>query len=448
MKWFKFKSIYTKFVVIITGILILSSGIAFAVMSGFTVQLMYDPLASMVQKKAEELKMLVDNYDLTREELSNIAGNSFMSINFYETTEQLIDANPSISSEGVENIENGKLETYMPEKILHQKASLYLITQVDSNWVMIQPVFNSAIFKHIGQSLRTALLLSTLITILLVLIVLKQIVKPMKRLTEATKQVAIGNFDVKVKQTTNDEIGILVMNFNKMAQELKNNEYLKKDFVSSVSHEFKTPIASISGFAKILQSNEIDDQTRIEYIQIIIDETERLSRLSSNLLRLSSLENQAIIEKMHCFSLDEQIRRVILLLEQNWSKKGIELDLDLETLDFIGDEELLQQVWINLIDNAIKFSETGGLLTIKVYAVNQSAVVEIGDSGKGMASETLDRIFEKFYQGDLAHRTEGNGLGLSIVKRIIDLYEGEITCASKIGQGTTFVIKLPLTCNL
>ncbi len=448
MKWINFKSIYTKFVVIITGILILSSGIAFAVMSGFTVQLMYDPLASMVQKKAEELNMLVDNYDLTLEELSNIAGNSFMSINFYETTQQLIDANPSISSEGVNNIENGKMETYMPEKILHQKASLYLITQIDSNWVMIQPVFNSAIFKHIGQSLRTALLLSMLITILFVLVVLKQIVKPMKRLTEATKQVAIGNFDVKVKQTTNDEIGTLVMNFNKMAQELKNNEYLKKDFVSSVSHEFKTPIASISGFAKILQSNEIDDQTRIEYVQIIIDETERLSRLSSNLLRLSSLENQAIIEKMHCFSLDEQIRRVILLLEQNWSKKGIELDLDLETLDFIGDEELLQQVWINLIDNAIKFSETGGLLTIKVYAINHSAVVEIEDSGKGMASETVDRIFEKFYQGDLAHRTDGNGLGLSIVKRIIDLYEGEITCASKIGHGTTFTIKLPLTCNL
>ncbi len=444
MTWFKFKSIYTKFVFIITGILLLSSAIAFAVMSGFTVQLMYDPLASMMQKKVDELDMLVDNYDFTPSDLSEITGNSFMSVKFYGDAQQLIEANPTISSEGVLEIENGKRETYLPEKILHQKTSLYLITKIDGHWVMIQPVFNSDIFEHIGKSLRTALLLSMLITIVLVLIVLKQIVKPMKRLTEATKQVAIGNFDVQVKQTTHDEVGILVMNFNKMAKELKNNEYLKKDFVSSVSHEFKTPIASISGFAKIIQSKEIDDKTRQEYVQIIIDETDRLSKLSSNLLRLSSLENQAIIEKMHHFSLDEQIRRVILLLEHNWSKKDLELDLDLEALDFQGDEEMLQQVWINLIDNAIKFSEPYGILSIKVYAVDQSAVVEIGDSGKGMDERTVVRIFEKFYQGDEAHKTDGNGLGLSIVKRIVDLYEGEIACSSELGHGTTFTIKLPL----
>lgn len=442
--WFKFKSIYTKFVFIITGILLLSSAIAFAVMSGFTVQLMYEPLASMMQKKVDELDMLVENYDFTPSELSYITGNSFMSVKFYEEAQQLIDANPTISSEGVLDIDTGKVDTYMPEKILHQRTSLYLITQIDGHWVMIQPIFNSAIFEHIGKSLRTALLLSMLITIALVLIVLKQIVKPMKRLTEATKQVAVGNFDVQVKQTTNDEVGILVMNFNKMTQELKNNEYLKKDFVSSVSHEFKTPIASISGFAKIIQSNGIDDRTRREYIQIIIDETERLSKLSSNLLRLSSLENQAIIEKTHRFSLDEQIRRVILLLEQNWSFKDLELDLDLEALDFQGDEEMLQQVWINLIDNAIKFSEPYGILSIKVYSINQSAIVEIGDSGKGMDARTVARIFEKFYQGDVAHKTDGNGLGLSIVKRIVDLYEGEIACSSILGHGTTFTIKLPL----
>jgi signal transduction histidine kinase len=444
MKWFKFKSIYTKFVFIITGILLLSSAIAFAVMSGFTVQLMYEPLASMMQKKVDELDMLVENYDFTPSELSDIAGNSFMSVKFYGEAHQLIDANPTISSEGVLNIDAGKVETYMPEKILHQRTSLYLITKIDGHWVMIQPVFNSAIFEHIGKSLRTALLLSMLITIALVLVVLKQIVKPMKRLTEATKQVAVGNFDVQVKQTTHDEVGILVMNFNKMTQELKNNEYLKKDFVSSVSHEFKTPIASISGFAKIIQSNDIDDGTRREYVQIIIDETDRLSKLSSNLLRLSSLENQAIIEKMHRFSLDEQIRRVILLLEQSWSKKDLELDLDLEALDFQGDEEMLQQVWINLIDNAIKFSESGGLLSIKVYSADRSAIVEIRDSGKGMDARTVARIFEKFYQGDVAHKTDGNGLGLSIVKRIVDLYDGEIACSSQLGHGTTFTIKLPL----
>lgn len=448
MKGFKFKSIYTKFVIIITGILLLSSMIAFSIISGFTVQLMYRPLASMMQKKVDELNMLVDKYDLPTSELSFITGNNFMSVDFYETSKALIEANPTISAEGVIAIESGKQVSYMPDKFLHQKASLYLITQIETHWVVIEPVFNSDIFVNIGKSLRTALLLSMLLTILFVLVVLKQIVKPLKRLTEATKEVAIGNFDVQVKQTTDDELGILVMNFNKMAQELKNNEYLKKDFVSSVSHEFKTPIASISGFAKILKSNEIDDTTRGEYVQIIIDETERLSKLSSNLLRLSSLENQAIIEKIHNFSLDEQIRRVILLLEQNWSSKRIDLDLDLETIAFRGDEELLQQVWINLIDNAIKFSDKGTQLTIKATLINQFAVVEISDSGKGMDTGTVKRIFEKFYQGDRAHRTDGNGLGLSIVKRIVDLYEGEITCTSTIGQGTTFRIKLPLTCNL
>jgi len=430
------------------GILIVSSTIAFSIVSGFTVQLMYSPIANMMLKKVAEIEHLMDKYDLPTSELSLIAGNSFMSVTFYETPNQLIDANPTVASEGVNAIQSGNLKTYMPDKILHQKASLYLITQVDAQWVIIQPVFNSEIFVHIGKSLRTALLLSMMIAILLVLIVLKQIVKPMKRLTEATKQVATGNFDVQVNQTTDDELGILVMNFNKMAKELKNNEYLKKDFVSSVSHEFKTPIASISGFAKILKSNEIDHQTRDEYIQIIIDETERLSKLSSNLLRLSSLENQAIIEKMHDFSLDEQIRRVILLLEQSWSQKNIELNLDMEAITFRGDEELLQQVWINLFDNAIKFSEDGGLLKINGYMHNQFAIIEIIDSGKGMDSATVSRIFEKFYQGDLAHKTEGNGLGLSIAKRIVELNEGEITCLSTVGQGTTFTIRLPLACNL
>lgn len=221
-------------------------------------------------------------------------------------------------------------------------------------------------------------------------------------------------------------------------------EYLQKDFIRNVSHEFKTPIASIQGFAKLMQNENLSHEDRIEFSGIILEETERLSKLSTNILRLSKLENQSELTLKKEFLLDEQIRSVLVLLEQKWSKKNLDLIVNMEKIFYAGDEELLQQVWINLIENAIKFSDEGGSISISLAQTEHYVEVEIADNGIGMDEETKQRIFERFFQGNASHSIEGSGLGLSIVKRILDLSNGEIQVKSSLTHGTVFLVKLPI----
>ena len=290
----------------------------------------------------------------------------------------------------------------------------------------------------------TALLFCASIGAILILVAVMQVTKPVKRLTQATKEVAKGNFDVTVDYESCDEVGQLAHHFNLMTRELKNMEYLRKDFVSSVSHEFKTPIASIQGFARLLKSKDLSPEEFDEYTDVIISESGRLAKLSSNLLRLSRLENQAIPEQDSEFSLDEQIRKTLLLLENDWSKKNIELDIEMQSIRYVGNEEMIQQIWINLLSNAIKFSHDGGLLRVRLENDGAFARAEIADNGAGIAEEVLPRIFEKFYQSDPSHSKPGNGLGLAIVKQILDSCSGKISVRSRLGEGTCFTVLLPL----
>ena len=273
----------------------------------------------------------------------------------------------------------------------------------------------------------------------------KRMVNPIVKITNATKKIASGDFDVRLEETVHtDEIGELQRNFNRMARELKSNAYLKKDFVSNVSHEFKTPLAVIQGYAKLLEEDQVTEADRKEYASQIVRESERLSNLAANILRLSKLENQEISEIPERFLLDEQIRQCVLLLEPKWSAKHIEFDIRLPSISFVGNEELLSQVWINLIDNAVKFSNVNGEISISMHFQNNLAEIEISDFGVGMDEETSKRIFERFYQGDPSHSKEGNGLGLSIVKRIVDMHGGKIAVKSRPGEGTKFTVSLPL----
>jgi signal transduction histidine kinase len=273
----------------------------------------------------------------------------------------------------------------------------------------------------------------------------KRMVNPIVKITNATKKIASGDFDVRLEETVHtDEIGELQRNFNRMARELKSNAYLKKDFVSNVSHEFKTPLAVIQGYAKLLEEDQVTEVERKEYASQIVRESERLSNLAANILRLSKLENQEISEIPERFLLDEQIRQCVLLLEPKWSVKHIEFDIRLPSISFVGNEELLSQVWINLIDNAVKFSNVNGEISISMHFQNNLAEIEISDFGIGMDEETSKRIFERFYQGDPSHSKEGNGLGLSIVKRIVEMHDGKIVVKSKPGEGTKFTVSLPL----
>ncbi|OEF96552.1 sensor histidine kinase [Desulfuribacillus alkaliarsenatis] len=278
----------------------------------------------------------------------------------------------------------------------------------------------------------------------LLYLAIRKVSEPIIRISNATKEVAKGDFSIKIDYLSNDEIGVLAKNFNKMTTELGNMEYLRKDFISNVSHELKTPVASIQGFAEMLQNKNLSEENVHVYTTIIIEETKRLSNLSANMLRLSMLDHQSIPESGKLFSLDEQIRRAIVLLEEKWTKRNLELAIDLEKIDYTGDDSLTQQIWLNIIDNAIKFSRDSGTISIQAKKTADVVVVRIQDQGMGISDVDQERIFEKFYQADKSHSQEGSGLGLAIVKRIVEIHGGDIDFTSKVGQGTTFIITLPL----
>jgi len=268
--------------------------------------------------------------------------------------------------------------------------------------------------------------------------------RQIRELADVTKQVAAGNFNVRLKSGRAKEIALITSSFNDMVKELSNIETLRSDFVSNISHEFKTPIASIRGFAKRLKKETLSEEQRNEYLDIILSESERLTRLSSNVLLLSRLEStEKILEKTE-YSLDEQIRRTVLLLEPQLQKKGLETDISLEAVQITTNEEMLSHLWINILGNAIKFSPDGAAIKITLSKTGAEAVVTVSDAGAGMDDEVKKRIFDKFYQGDKSRASEGNGLGLPLVKRILELENGRIELNSEPGKGTCFTVFLPL----
>lgn len=264
----------------------------------------------------------------------------------------------------------------------------------------------------------------------------KVIIKPIKKIGDAFREVSEGNFSVRVSEDEKiDEIREMAKRFNAMTYDLSHIETLRTDFVANVLHEFKTPISSIEGYATLLQNPALSEEKRMLYTRKILENSRRLTNLTSNMLLLSKLENQATITDNKQFRLDEQIRKTILLLEDKWTKKNIVFDLDLPFLTYYGSEKLLKQVWFNVIDNAIKHSSDGGVIEISLKNEQSSIFVEIKDHGEGMSEEVMKHVFEKFYQGDSSRKEEGNGLGLALVKRIINICNGKISVKSVLGQG-------------
>lgn len=273
--------------------------------------------------------------------------------------------------------------------------------------------------------------------------------RKIRSISNGMAEISKGNFKVRVNETDKEdmpsEFGQLERSFNKMASDLDGIEMFRNDFINNFSHEFKTPIVSIRGFARQLQNPNLSQAERDEYISIIVSESERLSKMSSNILLLSKLENQQIVTDKTEFYLDEQIRKSILLLEKSWSEKNIEFNLDnLQEIKYKFNEEMLSQVWINLISNAIKFSNVGGIVTVSLTQNDDSIICRVADNGIGMNEEIKSRIFEKFYQGDKSHNGSGNGIGLNIVSRIVTLAGGEIKVESTQNEGSSFIVSLPI----
>lgn len=230
--------------------------------------------------------------------------------------------------------------------------------------------------------------------------------------------------------------------FNLMAEELEHTEVLRSDFINNFSHEFKTPIVSIAGFAKLLKYEELTDGQRIEYLDVIEEEAMRLSAMATNVLNMSKVENQMILTDVSTFNLSEQIRSCVLLLEKPWTKKNIEFSLEFDEYEICANEELLKQIWINLLDNAIKFSPDYGFIAIKIIDNGETYTISVANAGNEIPKEKQKKIFEKFYQADESHSSEGNGIGLAIVKKVVDLHCGDILVECENGI-TTFMVELP-----
>ena len=272
--------------------------------------------------------------------------------------------------------------------------------------------------------------------------------EPLHRLAEGTRKVAEGDFSVYVPTVHTssrlDYLDVMILDFNKMVEELGSVETLKTDFVSNVSHEMKTPIAVIKNYAELLQTDRGTEEERREYARNIEEAAVRLSTLISNILKLNKLENQSIAPDIEDYDLSGQLEMCILQYEELWDEKELELEVDIaERVNVRADRSLMELVWNNLLSNAVKFTEPGGTVTIRQRTAEGQVEVSVTDTGCGMSQESIRHIFDKFYQGDTSHAREGNGLGLALVKRIIDLMNGEITVVSRPGQGSTFTVRLP-----
>ncbi len=272
----------------------------------------------------------------------------------------------------------------------------------------------------------------------------RRVLSPMVKLSHASKEVAHGNFNVKVEDSSKlEEVQTTFRNFNAMVQELKHSTTLGNDFVANVSHEFKTPLTAIEGYAMLLQDESLSEAERQEYLDKILHNTHRLGTLVGNILMLSKMESKSLAEEFSTFRLDEQIRQAVVLSEPLWSAKELSFEARLDEVSFHGSESLLPHVWSNLLSNAIKASPHGGTLSLELLAQRECIVFSVTDQGQGMSQEVLGRIFDKFYQADPSHKSEGNGLGLPLVKRIVELSEGVLEVESKEGAGSTFRIILP-----
>ncbi|MBR2496391.1 MAG: HAMP domain-containing histidine kinase [Clostridia bacterium] len=271
--------------------------------------------------------------------------------------------------------------------------------------------------------------------------------RPIKNITQAAEKIIKGDFSVRVKKqskfTTDETFNSVIDCFNKMAEELGSVETLRTDFIANVSHEMKTPLSVMQNYGTLLQSPNLSEKERLEYAKGITEGSRKMADMMTNILKLNRLENQQIYPEIKEFDLGEQLCECLIQFENVWEKAEIDIQTDIaENVKVKADEELLSHVWNNLFSNAFKFTHSGGTVSVSLTATEKDAIVKVSDTGCGMTAEVGAHIFEKFYQGDTSHSVQGNGLGLALVKRVVDIMQGEISVESAVGKGSTFTIKI------
>ncbi|MFC4301942.1 sensor histidine kinase [Cohnella boryungensis] len=350
-----------------------------------------------------------------------------------------------VTPEQVNQVLGGEIVQVNPSGISTALLGLPFTTYTGANAMFVEPIGPpSAPFILTWMLNFTIFALAT--GSLMILIASVFLIRPIKKLTRATKHIAGGDFNVKLNIKQKGELGALARSFEAMTHDLQQLEQMRKDFVANVSHEIQSPLTSISGYALALKKVDLQANERSRYLDIIIAEADRMSKMSDSLLKLSLLESRSQQPRLDEFSLDEQVRRVIVALQPQWSARSIRFELDLKAVRLTADYDQLNQVWTNIIGNSIKFSADDGVITVSIQQETKTATVRIADTGIGISPEDRKRIFERFFKADRSHsrKYSGSGMGLAIVKQIVSLHQGDIRVESEPGRGTTVIVTLPI----
>ena len=437
MKQKRYGTLYYRLAGLILLVILISAIIPPLVFTHFSRQAFSEDVRRQVIQNMENTRRYLEQAGRPPEEIEQLLSNEMMHVQVLEDLSGLELQERQLKTLAKDQVlfftRPGQSIFHDPLIILGAYQQEYVLIELD-----IGPVFR---LSH--RSNLLAVLFSLLLGLLISALVGYRLLKPVKRLEAATRKVAAGDFSVQIPAPRQrDEIASLVESFNRMIQELRSVEILRGNFVSDISHEFKTPLTAIEGYAKLLEADCSPEEQK-EYIQIINEEAHRLSRLADNILMLNRIEKGNISTQRERVRLDEQIRRALMLYEPKWAEKRLELDLELEEIFFQGYESLLMQVWSNLIENAVKFSPAGGKLRLSLVREPGEVAFTIADEGEGIPAEKQKHIFDKFYKADPSRTSEGNGLGLSIVRQVVMLHDGTIQVESQPGKGAVFTIRLP-----
>lgn len=447
------KSIYSRLILIFISVIISSLIITFFISSRY----FFKEILTDIQ---DDMNVVGENFisiyksNVSKEQVKSnldIIGRNYSITIYDQSRKEVIKNNVAetfiVKKDDIQTVLRGKRIQQKSIQHHHPGDRSYVIgipfEKNDKKYALfIQPNFNKGFFK-LNRIILFSLLTTLIVGTITFLFVAKLLVKPVKELTRATKEIARGNYDVRVGIKRKDEIGFLANQFNVMASKLSKIEEMRSEFVSNVSHEIQSPLTSIKGFAKVLRNTQLTDEKKEHYISIIEEQSERLSGMSDRLLKLASLDTDQHPFQPTSFKLDEQIRKTILNLEPLWGEKHLKLTLDLPETIITADPLLLEQVWINLLQNAIKFSSIDGDIYVSIDQVQDGIKVIVKDTGKGISESDIQRIFERFYQADRSRNRQGSGLGLSIVHKIVEMHKGKINVESKIGEGTAVNVRLP-----
>ncbi|MGM7636463.1 sensor histidine kinase [Bacillus sp. Hm123] len=447
------KTLYTRMTLIYILIFIISLVAGVVTVNFFMDEKYSKEQDKMLLEQGEsfiQIYKMVPDKQLLKQEYSQLLESLYLRIQLYDEAGNVQvfggeEGKPEkIPEDLVRSVQEG--ETYKSEKNIFGYMTMGLPFDMEGErYAAFVYIDDKGLTTDFYRILNIGLFVAIVLGALLILVVSRYIVHPLTKMTNATKKLAKGQFDVQLHSKRKDEIGTLARSIDSMAKDLSRLEEMRRNFISDVSHEIQTPLTSIRGFSKALKRDGLSEVDRMEFSEVIEQESERLSRLCSNLLSLASLESDQHPFHLVSYALDEQIRSLILKMEPQWLEKALELEIKLPKATIEADRDLLYQVWMNLLQNSIKYNHQGGTIRIWLRRKGERVQVGIEDTGPGIADEDQRHIFERFYRADTS-RTEkaSNGIGLSIVQRIVAMHRGEVHVYSEVGKGSCFVVSLPL----